>query len=142
MSYGFEAISTYMATKQLMESVKPELDALLVYLELNDLTLEELARGLQYEDDFVCGNGNGNENENISDQVIELYEVVCDRFNELHGGREKGLHVSLAYHDYEQGSQYDDIDGMFWELREVRQYTPEAQKVHALIQPISYVVGG
>lgn len=80
-------------------------------LEEEDVTIKNFAIAMQYED--VLLNNEGEEvDQEIFDSVYTAYKLFEEEFEDS-----TGIAINIIYHDKEsQGSTYDSIDGVFYEL--------------------------
>ena len=75
--------------------------------------------------------------EKIPEPIKEAYQALCDAFE-----KQTGLPLGLGYHDTDEGSRYDDIDGSYWWIGNVYQMTPEAKRLEDKIQRKFFVTFG
>jgi len=73
----------------------------------------------------------------FSDLQKYRYEWLVDVF-----GRYTGLDLEIEYHDEEGGDRYDDINGIFWSVGGVYQYTEAGEKYKNQISRCLYVSYG
>lgn len=67
----------------------------------------------------------GDYDEDKAKQFYELYKTITEKFKE-----ETGLELELNYHDSEnEGSRYDDVDGIYWEVYGCYIPSPELLKL-------------
>jgi hypothetical protein len=67
-----------------------------------------------------------------------IYDKVCDQFQ-----KKTGLTLSLGFHDSDaDGSGYDDVDGLFWEVEGVYTLTKAGKKYQNEIKRAFYVTFG
>lgn len=76
--------------------------------------------------------------EEWSDLQNSRYDTLVDVFNDL-----TGLELSIGYHSSSQyGDRYDDVDGIFWSVEGVYQYTEAGEKYKDKIARSFYVTYG
>lgn len=74
-----------------------------------------------------------------SELQISRYETLIDVFNDL----TDGLELSIGYHNSSQyGDRYDDVDGIFWSVEGVYQYTEAGERYKDKISRSLYVTYG
>lgn len=93
-------------------------------LKLHNVSLSNFAHSYSVED--VIYNEEGEElSKDSMDEIYELFEDFKEEFK-----NSTGVGIDLGYHNQEeQGSCYDDIDGVFFALNfsDVYEMTPEAK---------------
>lgn len=58
------------------------------------------------------------------DEIRKTYNELQKNFNE-----KTGLDLLINYHYFEEGDRYDEVDGVFWDVNNAYQLTPEAKKL-------------
>ena len=93
--------------------------------------MEEL--GIEHDDEmadvFVYGMALTDKeiSEEQYDNVVNMYEMFTKEFK-----ARTGVGISMNYHNSEyDGSNYDEVDGVFYELhhQDIYQFTPQAEKL-------------
>ena len=70
--------------------------------------------------------------------VIRAYNALCMAFK-----RKTGLLLSLGYHNSDdEGSCYDDVDGIYWAVSGVYKLTPAGKKYRKAIERKFFVTFG
>jgi hypothetical protein len=106
------------------------LDNLVEYLKNHNTDLESLADSISnYTDDIDALS----DDENI--EVNKLYDLVVNKFNEV-----TGLQLGMGYHSAEDRG--DEVDGEFWSVDGVYQYSPAGEKYKKNIITKSWTVYG
>lgn len=124
MGYG-AGMAVVIDPEQLLKIIPEEYNSLVVLMEDLEMELEALAQSIFYDDDL------SSYVENLSDNDIEkiylAYESLLNAFN-----NKTNLSLFLNYHNPDDGDQYDDVSGAFFELSftETYQLSPEAQVLH------------
>lgn len=88
--------------------------------EVENMTINELASSTQYRDDLI-GELSTKCSEEEAEKIVKAYEALCKDFE-----KKTGLTLYLNYHDAEDRG--DEVDGMFWCVDGVYQYTPAGEK--------------
>lgn len=132
MGFGYSAVCTWRASDELMnETVGEELALLKILLNAHDLDMEDFYRACEDEDADPVSR-------DVTDQMVAIYERLREKFK-----AKTRLEVFINYHDCQRdGSRYDDVDGVFWELDGCEKLTPAARRLGRKIFRASYVVGG
>lgn len=78
-------------------------------------------------------------NEELDDgKSAVAYKALCAAFE-----KKTGLGLGVGYHDsQDEGSRYDDVDGAYWWLDGVMQYSPAGNKLKELISRQFWVTFG
>jgi hypothetical protein len=112
--------------------VKERLRMLHSILEEYGVTMDELGRAYNFSEELDGVDQHGN------DRINTQYTLIQQEFE-----RETGLRVYLSHHDSEvHGSRYDDVDGTFWWVAGMRQYTPEGEKIAEIVARSTWVEFG
>ena len=85
-----------------------ELKKLKEVLEKDDQTIEEFASEVQYKED-------------LTEEHESLWDELADSFKEKTG---LSLHVGF----FNAEGRGDEVDGVYWEVSEVYEYTPAGKK--------------
>jgi hypothetical protein len=76
--------------------------------------------------------------EDFPEPLKTVYDKVRDEFH-----KKTGLTLSLGFHDSEaEGSGYDDVDGLFWEVEGVYTLTKAGKKYERAIKRAFFVSFG
>ena len=113
MGYG-AAIADTIEQDFVKEVCSKEFDALLEALDKNpDITLEDFARSIVEEEE--------------NDSTKGIHRAYKDLIAEFE--KKTGLFLFIGYHDSENdGDRYDEVDGVYWNVENVYQYTPSGEK--------------
>lgn len=127
MGMGYSGCYADVVDQSFVEEVAPaELENFLNTLEKSDVEVAEFARESQY--------GGGDWDEPVGD----AYDALTEKFKS-----ETGLELEIAYHSSEdEGSRYDDVDGVFWVVGGVYMKTPAGEKYKNRITRAFYVTFG
>lgn len=70
--------------------------------------------------------------------IMESYEALCEAFE-----KKTGLTLELGYHNSDdEGDRYDDVNGEFWCVGGVYQYTEAGKKYSDKVKRVHYVTFG
>jgi hypothetical protein len=120
MGMGHFANSVEEVSEELVKKTCPdEFKAFMDLVEANDLDMSEVAQA-------VMDGGSGLidiDDEGLIDKVEDLVTKLCDQFESV-----TGLELYLQYHNPDEGDRYDDLEGVYWSLGAVFQYTDAAKK--------------
>ena len=86
----------------------------------------DFAKDQQYED-----------TEDYSEEVKTSFKELCEVFN-----KKTGLELYIGYHNGEDGSCYDDVDGVYWYVKGAYQLTPAGEKYKEYIDKWYFVTFG
>lgn len=125
MGMGYSAAYCDVVQESFVKKTVPkEWHDLETRLTLNKMSWEDLARGLQMEQ--------------VDDDVWDAYDRLTKAFE-----KKTKLYLALLYHNSsDEGDRYDDVDGMFWGVDGVHQYTPAGEKYKGEIERKFYVQFG
>ena len=128
MGMGYSACRTELVTEDFVGEIAPdELENLKSALADEELDLSDFARDTQMDDAPDYG-----------DAIHIAYDELVTKFN-----AETGLTLELDYHNSEDdGSRYDEVDGMFWTVGGVYTETPAGIKYRDKIHRVGYVQYG
>lgn len=142
MSMSNYANSTNVVEESFVEEiVKEELDALKEFLKKHNCSFEELAKEIQY--DYVPalsitgsdGNTEPANSDALDNELIEMWKSLQTKFQE-----KTGLSLDIQYHDSEERG--DEVNGFFWCVDGVYDYTEAGRKYKDNIQRKSWVTWG
>ena len=85
-------------------------------------SLEEAARSLQYQDG------------DYADQVESAYKELQRVFL-----IKTGLELNIGVHEEDDGSRYDDLNGVYWAVDGVWEYTPAGKRFKDVIEKKTWV---
>lgn len=74
--------------------------------------------------------------------LIELYNKLRISFKEVTSKHGNGLELSMDYHDSENGSDYDTVDGYFWQVTGVYEKSIAGKYYGEFIEEESFVCLG
>lgn len=128
MGMGNYAAFAEVITEDFVKEISPEKfqELIEVLNEVDDMTLNELASSSQYGNDLV-GELNTKCSEEEAQKIVNAYESLCEDFE-----KKTGLSLYLNYHDAEDRG--DEVDGMFWCVDGVYQYSPAGEKYKEKIE--------
>lgn len=129
MGHG-SAYADTVADDFVKEICPQEHEAFFSFLKEKGISIEDVAN---YNDDlnqFVDF-----ESEDDEEQFVRYQTDLTEMFE-----HRTGLSLWLNYHDSRNdGSRYDDIDGWFWCIGNVYDYTPAGEKYKAQIKRANWV---
>lgn len=128
MGMGYAANYADVIPEKEVELICPqEYKSFLEILEKANMDLDTFSRDVAY-----------NAKDHHVQQVVDGWFALEKAFE-----RKTGLWLSINYHDSaNDGSRYDDVDGYFFELGNVYQLKPEAEKIKGKIERKFYVSFG
>ena len=127
MSFGYSANQANTIEQEFVAEVAPqELKSFIEALETAEVELADFAYNVWvgYLTD-------------IGEAEWDAYTKLTEAFEQ-----ETNLKLGLGWHDTDEGSSYDEVDGAFWMVEGVYQMTEAGQKYMDKIEIKSWVVGG
>ncbi len=122
MGMGYAGGSATTISTETLKKVCPKeyenLDSILDASQINGL--DGFAQILRDED-------------KIGPKIEKAFDQLIKAFND-----KTGLKLSLLYHDPENGDLYDELQGHYWDVDNVYQLTPQAQKFIETYGPIEH----
>ena len=130
MGMGYAGACADIVSEDWVKEVAPEeLANFKNALEKVDVDIEVFARDSQY---------GGSDNVDWGDEVDQTYDALVTKFKEV-----TGLDLDIEFHSTEEdGSRYDDVDGVFWTVDGVYQRTEAGEKHKDRITRAFYVTFG
>jgi len=117
MGMGYFANSTDTIQEETIVKVcKDEFKAFTDSFNGLDFDIEDFAKEYQY------GYEIDTDDEEAMKRVSDEYDKLIHTFNER-----TGLTLDISYHNEDEGSRYDDVNGIYWEVGNIYQLTPEAK---------------
>lgn len=97
--------------------------------------LTDVLKGLKLDIDDISSDISFSNYDNIDKDIITAYQKLQAAFEKL-----TGLSVQLGYHSSEDdGSGYDDVDGTFWCVGGMMQFSPAGEKLKTMVERKSFV---
>lgn len=120
MGMGHMACTANIIEKEdILKVIPDEFQALEDLLEVYQVTWDELAAAEEYGDTI------DEAEEGAAEEIHECWVKAAKVFEE-----KTGLELFIGLHNQEdEGSRYDDVDGVYFSLGNVFRYTPEAKKL-------------
>ena len=117
MGMGYFANSTDTIQEETIVKVcKDEFKAFTDSFNGLDFDIEDFAKEYQY------GYEIDTDDEEAMKRVNDAYTKLIDTFSER-----TGLTLNISYHNEDEGSRYDDVIGIYWEVGNIYQLTPQAK---------------
>lgn len=120
MGMGYSAVQLTVIENEELERLLPkEYGALLFAIEeIEDYSLDELARDIEYEYSDTLEDAE-------FDKLSARLDILCRAFHDR-----TGLYLHIGCHPSEDiGSRYDQVTGQYFEVSGVYELTPAAKKL-------------
>ena len=117
MGMGYFANSTDTIEEETIVKVcKDEFKAFTDSFDGLDFDIEDFAQESEYGYEIETDDDDGMKR--VNDAYTKLIDTFYDRTQ---------LTLNISYHNDEEGSRYDDVEGIYWEVGNVYQLTPQAK---------------
>lgn len=117
MGMGYFANSTDTIQEETIVKVcKDEFKAFTDSFNGLDFDIEDFAQESEYGYEIET------DDDDAMKRVNDAYTKLIDIFYER-----SGLTLNISYHNEDEGSRYDDVIGIYWEVGNIYQLTPQAK---------------